>query len=173
MDIEQRLRKLEDEKAILDTLYAYGHGIDYGLEDAWIDCWTEDAVLDWPGRAFMRGHAELRAGFRAHSHAPTMFHKHVVVAPLISIQGDTATVQSMFARLDRYPDGPGIRAFGRYRDILVRCPDARWRFKERLPEIEAVRAQAPLGGEPFPESPAMRNALVGSEPVDPGGRVGT
>ena len=44
-DIEQRLRKLEDEKAILDTLYAYGHHLDAGLEDAWIDCWTEDAVL--------------------------------------------------------------------------------------------------------------------------------
>ena len=75
MSIEERLRRLEDEKAILDTLHAYGHHLDYGLEDAWIDCWTEDAVLDWPGRAFMRGHAELRVGFRAHSHAPGMYHK--------------------------------------------------------------------------------------------------
>ena len=84
------------------------------------------------------------------------------MAPLISINGDTATVHSMFARLDRYPDGPGIRAFGRYRDTLVRCPDGRWRFTERLPDIEAVREQAPLGGEPFPESPAMRQALAAS-----------
>ena len=162
MGIEERLQLLEDEQSILDTLYAYGHGLDYGQEDAWIDCWTEDAVLDWPGRAFMRGHDELRAGFRAHSHAPAMYHKHVVMAPLISINGDTATVHSMFARLDRYPDGPGIRAFGRYRDTLVRCPDGRWRFTERLPDIEAVREQAPLGGEPFPESPAMRQALAAS-----------
>jgi ketosteroid isomerase-like protein len=118
-------------------------------------------VLDWPGRAFMRGHAELRAGFRAHSHAPTMFHKHVVIAPMVTVDGDTATVQSMFARLDRYPEGPGIRAFGRYRDKLVRCADGRWRLKERLPDIEAVREQAPLGGEPFPDSPAMRKAMAG------------
>lgn len=160
MDIEQRLRQLEDEKAILNTLYAYGHYLDYGLEDAWIDCWSEGAVLDWPGRAFMRGHAELRAGFRAHSHAPDTYHKHMVVAPMITVQGDTATVQSMFARLDRYEDGPGIRAFGRYRDTLIRCPDGRWRFTERLPDIEGVRAQAPLGGEPFPDSAAMRQATT-------------
>lgn len=161
VNIEERLRRLEDEKAILDTLHAYGHHLDYGLEDAWIDCWTEDAVLDWPGRAFMRGHAELRAGFRAHSHAPVMYHKHVVIAPMVTLQGDSASVQSMFARLDRYPDGPGIRAFGRYCDKLVRCPDGRWRFTERLPEIEGVRAQAPLGGEPFPDSPEMRKAAKG------------
>ena len=163
MVIKERLQLLEDEQSILDTLYAYGHGLDYGHEDAWIDCWTEDAVLDWPGRAFMRGHAELRKGFRAHSHAPAMYHKHIVMAPMISINGDKATVSSMFARLDRYPEGPGIRAFGRYRDTLVRCADGRWRFKERLPDIEAVRAQAPLGGEPFPDSPAMRKALVGTQ----------
>ena len=164
MDIEQRLRRLEDEKAILDTLYAYGHGLDYGDEDAWIDCWTEDAELDWPGRAFMRGHAQLRAGFRAHTHAPALYHKHVVVEPMITIRGDSATVLSMFARLDRYPDGPGIRAFGRYRDTLVRCADGRWRFTQRLAEIEAARAQAPLGGEPFPDSAAMRQAVSGTVP---------
>jgi hypothetical protein len=49
--LEARLQLLEDEQAILDTLHGYGHGLDYGLEDAWIDCWTPDAILDWPGRA--------------------------------------------------------------------------------------------------------------------------
>lgn len=164
--LEERLRRLEDEKAILDTLYAYGHHLDEGLEDAWIDCWTEDAVLDWPGRAFMRGHAELRAGFRAHSHAPEMYHKHLVIAPRITLHGDTATAISMFARLDRYPDGPGIRAFGRYRDQLIRCADGRWRIRERLPAIEAARTQAPLGGQPFPEVPLP--GIAGPEP----GRTG-
>lgn len=158
-DIERRLQYLEDEQAILDTLYGYGHGLDYGHEDAWIDCWTEDAVLDWPGRALMRGHAELRAGFRKHTHAPQAFHKHVVVEPRIVIEGDRATVTSMYARLDRYEGGPKIRAFGRYRDTLVRCKDGRWRLKERYPEIESIRKEAPIGVEPFPDSPEARKAM--------------
>ena len=49
--MEERLRLLEDERAILETLYAYGHGLDYGLEDDFMVCWTEDAVLLWPDRA--------------------------------------------------------------------------------------------------------------------------
>jgi hypothetical protein len=53
-NLEARLQLLEDEQAILDTLHGYGHGLDYGLEDAWIDCWTPDAILDWPGRARSR-----------------------------------------------------------------------------------------------------------------------
>ena len=156
--IEERLRQLEDQQAILETLYGYGHCLDYGLEDAWIDCFTDDAVLDWPGRALMRGHAELRSGFRTHTHAPAVYHKHIVIDPRVAIKGDAATVHSMFARLDRYPDGPHIRAFGRYRDNLVRCADGRWRLRERYPDIEAVRTQAPIGAEPFPDSPAARRA---------------
>jgi ketosteroid isomerase-like protein len=162
-DIERRLQYLEDEQAILDTLYGYGHGLDYGHEDAWIDCWTEDAILDWPGRALMRGHAELRAGFRKHTHAPQAFHKHVVVEPRIVIEGDRATVTSMYARLDRYEGGPKIRAFGRYRDTLVRCKDGRWRLKERYPEIESIRKEAPIGVEPFPDSLEARKAMGVSE----------
>lgn len=64
----------------------------------------------------------------------------------------------MFARLDRYSNGPGVRAFGRYPDTLINCPDGWWRFTERLPNIESVGAQVPLRREPFPDSAAMRRA---------------
>ena len=46
--------------------------------------------------------------------------------------------------------------------VAVGAGDRRWRFTERLPEIEGVRAQAPLGGEPFPDSPEMRKAAKGN-----------
>jgi ketosteroid isomerase-like protein len=143
--IEERLRLLEDERDIQRTLYTYGHAIDYGYEEDFVDCWTEDAELTWyKDKGPITGHAALRAAFRAHTHAPATYHKHLLIEPLIRIDGDRAEVDSMFARLDPYDGIPKIRAFGRYRDVLVRCPDGRWRLKERIAEIEGWRQ----GGQP-------------------------
>ena len=53
MDVEQlrsRLRLLEDERAILGALHAYGHAIDYGDEERYLDLWTDDAAFDARGR---------------------------------------------------------------------------------------------------------------------------
>jgi ketosteroid isomerase-like protein len=135
--LEARLRLLEDERAILRTLYAYGHAIDYGYEDEFAECWTEDAVLHWPWREPLTGRAAILEAFRAHTHAPERFHKHLLVEPRVRVEGDRATVESMYARLDAYEDGPKLRSFGRYLDVLVRCPDGRWRFEERRAENEA------------------------------------
>jgi ketosteroid isomerase-like protein len=143
--LEERVRLLEDERAIVRTLTTYGHGLDYDLEAEFVDCWTEDAVLHWPGLEPIVGRAAIAETFRRHTHAPAYFHKHVMVEPLITIDGDTALVDSMFSRFDAYDDGPGLRSFGRYRDRLVRCPDGRWRFQERHAESESSRVRpAPI-----------------------------
>jgi hypothetical protein len=140
---EDRLRLLEDERDILRTLYMYGHAIDYGYEVDYADCWTEDAELSWPARETLKGRAAILSAFRAHTHAPVAFHKHFVIEPLIRIAGDRANADSMFARLDPYAGIPQIRSFGRYRDVLIRCPDGRWRFRERKAELEAKRPGTP------------------------------
>jgi ketosteroid isomerase-like protein len=142
MSIEERLRLLEDERAILQTLYAYGHGLDYGLEEAFLDCWTDDAVLAWPARPPFVGRAAIAQAFRQHTHAPDVYHKHLVLDPRIALDADSATVDCYFARLDGYPEGPQIKSFGRYRDVLVRCDDGRWRFRERRTERESGRSPA-------------------------------
>jgi ketosteroid isomerase-like protein len=142
MSIEERVRFLEDERAILQTLYMYGHGLDYGLEDEYRDIWLEDAVLAWPERPPFEGRDAIMAAFNKHTHAPDVFHKHFMVEPRIAIEGDRATVDCYFARLDNYPDGPEVKSFGRYRDVLVRCDDGRWRFKERRNERESGRLAA-------------------------------
>jgi ketosteroid isomerase-like protein len=137
--LEDRLGRLEDEQAILRTLSTYGHGLDYNLEAEFLDCWTEDAVLIWPDRPPIVGREAIATAFRAHTHAPAVFHKHVIVEPRIEIAGDRATSECYFARLDDYEDGPEIRSFGRYRDVLQRGGDGRWRFQERRTEREARR----------------------------------
>ena len=130
---------LEDERAILHTLYTYGHGIDYGLEDEYANCWTEDAVLFWPARDPLVGRAAIVEAFRNHTHAPEKFHKHFIAEPRIVIDGDRATADCYFTRADDYEEGPQMRSFGRYRDVLVRGVDGGWRFAERRCEREARR----------------------------------
>ena len=122
MTLEERLQRLEDERAILDRLYAYGHSLDYGVREEWMDCWTEDGVLAWPHETFTGLEAIGRA-FDGHSHAPEAFHKHFLVEPRIRLEGDAASVDSYFARLNDSPEGPVVRSFGRYMDSFVRCAD--------------------------------------------------
>lgn len=147
VDVQELLRRLatlEEERAILQTLYRYGHSIDYGLEQEWVDCFTEDGVFDvrrrvGPASARYEGRAALAAFIAQHTRAPGRYHKHMLVEPVIMVSGDQATVQSYFTRLDATHDGrPFIRAFGRYMDRMVKGTDGVWRFKERVAEVEAV-----------------------------------
>jgi hypothetical protein len=149
--IEERLAVLETEREIMRTMQAYGHSLDYGDEDEWIDCWLEGAVLHWPNppytKAPFRGHDELLGAFRGHTHAPVIFHKHVIWEPRIEIDGDSARVETYYARLDDCEDDPYIRSYGRYLDVLKSCPDGRWRFEERRAHPEAASPRPRPGGE--------------------------
>jgi ketosteroid isomerase-like protein len=139
--VEERLRALEDERAILDRLYAYGHALDYGDRDAWIDSWLENAHLQWPETSYA-GREAIAGAFDAHTHAPAVFHKHVLVEPRVTVDGDSALASSYFMRVDHSPSGPVVRSFGRYRDVLQRCEDGAWRFAERRTDLESRIALA-------------------------------
>jgi ketosteroid isomerase-like protein len=148
-DLEARVALLESERAVLKTLHRYGHAIDYGDEEAWVDCFTEDGVFDVRARLshqpnrVVRGRDELRAFIERHTRAPELWHKHLLVEPLIEVDGDAATVVSYLAVVMEHDDEPLLRVFGRYRDRLVRCPDGRWRFRERIAEVESMRRGLP------------------------------
>jgi hypothetical protein len=135
-----RVEKLEDEHAILQRLYVYGHSLDYGDEDRWLDCFTADGsfVVDRGAdtRTSYIGRAELAAFVRAHTRAPANWHKHLLVEPRIHCDGDRATASSYFVRLDGMSDGPVVRSFGRYVDQLIR-DDGNWRIQQRVVEVEA------------------------------------
>jgi ketosteroid isomerase-like protein len=136
--LAERLELLEAERAIMSTLHAYGNAIDYGHEDEYRGCWLEDAVLHWPTYPEpLRGRTAIMDAFRAHTHAPAVYHKHFVLDPRIEVSGDSAKVESYYARLDDRAEGPYIRSFGRYLDLLQRDDDGRWRFRERRAEAES------------------------------------
>ena len=51
-----------------------------------------------------------RRAFDGHSHAPEAFHKHVIVDPRVRLNGDEATAESYFSRLNDSPEGPVVAA---------------------------------------------------------------
>lgn len=144
-ELLERLRSLEDERAIVRTLHRYGHAMDYGPDADFVDCFTRDGLWDvrmrkHPEGSFRcRGHDEIRASLEQQMpmRAPALYAKHVVVDPLIAVSADDASVESYFLRIEPRDDQPTqIVASGRYVDRLVRCDDGRWRFTERVAEID-------------------------------------
>src|ERR1700688_4090517 len=74
--LEARLKALEDQDAILYTMYTYAHSLDYNLEAEWTDLWTVDAT-----RADEVGRDAIVEMFRHHPHAPNIYWKHMLVEP--------------------------------------------------------------------------------------------
>jgi 3-phenylpropionate/cinnamic acid dioxygenase small subunit len=143
-ELAKRLAHLEDERAIVATLYAYGEALDYGDRRLFLDCFTENAEyavemrLGPEANFSYHGHGELTTYFDGHTHAPGAYHKHLTVNPAIVSQGDTATATSYFLRVDAapQPDPATVLASGRYLDNLVRGPGRRWRIQSRRCEVE-------------------------------------
>lgn len=149
-ELRARVEHLEAERAIQRTLYRYGHAIDYGDEPTWVGLFLPDATYELRYRLdggenggegarvrLFQGHDEIAGFVAGHTRAPSFFHKHVLVEPMITVDGDRATAVSYFERLDEIDGDRRIKAFGRYLDDLERCPDGRWRFRRRLAEIES------------------------------------
>jgi hypothetical protein len=141
--LEARLRVLEDERAITRTLYQYGHSLDYGDETAYIDCFTDDGVFEVRrrGKGDVRrvvGRSDRETFVAQHSRAPEAWHKHMVLQPMIEVDGDKARCVSYAVVLLDYEDRPAIKDFARYKDRLRRCEDGKWRFEERVAEAEST-----------------------------------
>ncbi len=159
--LEARLSLLEAERAIVATLHRYAHSIDYGDEPGWVDCFTEDGVFDVRSRhahqlkRLISGRAELAAFIARHTRAPELWHKHLLVEPLVEVTGpDSGTCNSYLAVVMEHENAPVLRVFGRYRDRLARGDDGRWRFRERIAEIESMRADLPPFVDGRPTDPA-------------------
>jgi ketosteroid isomerase-like protein len=143
--LEERVQALEDEKAITRTMLQYAHAEDQVNPILFMDCFTEDGVWwstvdgPWAGTGGSRHEGREALGrWHADSHArgaarlgPRGKGKHYLVSPDIRLDGDRATAESYHLSVAASPDGPKIGTMGRYLDVFVRCPDGRWRIRER------------------------------------------
>lgn len=153
-DRDAELELLVEERAVLRTLHAYAQAMDYGDEEAWVDCFTADAVFDVVevvgGRRIHRevGRDDLARYIAAYPKPPS-FRKHVIVDPLVTVEGTRASVTAYWLLLqrDEAEGTPVVAAFGRYEDRLVKT-DGRWRIADRRAEVEATTAAPePPGGD--------------------------
>ena len=131
-----------DHLAILNRYAAYTYAVDGADEDGYLDCFTEDAVVDlssfkiaWAraGEALrqfadengiVRGAENLRKSVGA-----VNFH-HITANVLVrAIDGDRAQGSAYFVVFTR--DEGKIEHYGRYEDELRKCADGQWRFSVR------------------------------------------
>jgi 3-phenylpropionate/cinnamic acid dioxygenase small subunit len=136
----ERLRRLEDDREILDVIHAYSHGLDGKEHDEFLALFTDDGRFAWqpkPGADWtldVRGQDQLDAWYHDHEqHIPAGAEHHVLTNPrIIDNDGTTAHALSWYLIIRDYGGRPGVRSTGRYADELVRGEDGRWRIRERL-----------------------------------------
>jgi 3-phenylpropionate/cinnamic acid dioxygenase small subunit len=135
-----RLARLEDERLILDCLYAYSQGLDGKLREEFLDCFTADGRFAWkpkPDAEFaleVSGRDELERWYHDHErNIPAGREHHVLTNPrVVEYDGSEARAISWYLIIRDYGGRPGVRSTGRYLDDLVRGADGRWRIRERL-----------------------------------------
>lgn len=132
--LERRVQRLEDEAAIWHLFMTYKHHLDQRDFHAYASLFTDDA--EWIGNLgkvigpeqierLLNETLEVWDDDRERTH-------HLVLNPVIEVDGDTATAESTWGYVTRDgDDAPVFAMLGRYLDQLRRTPDG-WRFSRRV-----------------------------------------
>jgi ketosteroid isomerase-like protein len=121
---------LEDKDEIRELMRRYNQAIDFPDPKAWVDCFTDDAVVEITGRPPLTGKDELLAYAEQRPGGSL----HLATSEIIDVSGDTAHVSSYLALVSAASGTPGIMAGGRYEDDLRRV-DGAWKFSRRNLEM--------------------------------------
>lgn len=97
--LETRVRVLDDHEAITQLLASYGPSVDSGSAEATAALWVEDGVFDVVGSSetvgnfTMRGRGDIMGMVNGDGHQSLITNGcgHVLTAPRIRVDGDTAT----------------------------------------------------------------------------------
>lgn len=128
-ELDQRLRTLEDIEAIRRLKAAYCSVADddhngAALTELFIPDGTWSSSLGAP----CHGHDAMRAHFDAIRASGRIRHSsHMVMNPVIDVQGDTATGTWSFLMMYTASNESRVRIVGFYQDTYVRV-DGEWKF---------------------------------------------
>jgi ketosteroid isomerase-like protein len=134
-DLLQRIRALEDEKAIREVLVQYGEFLDARDYKAYAQLFASDGV--WSGGfGTFTGPAAIEAMLKDNmGEQPAGFinkdNFHLNTTMVVHVNGDTATARSRYLFMTRAEgDRPVAALAGRYVDELVR-ENGQWKIKTR------------------------------------------
>jgi len=128
MELEERVKRLEDLHEIGQLRARYCQYLDDGRWDDLIDLFTEEG--SFVGLSIATGREQLRAFFAGLQEGPLQAWWHFTSNETIDLDGDRASGETWLDQPCVVDDEPHIAA-GRYTDQMWRCSDGRWRFEER------------------------------------------
>lgn len=133
-DIEDRVRRIEDRESIWRLFMTYKAHLDQRDFAAYASLFTDDA--EWIGNlGKVIGPAQIEQLLRETLEvwdSDLVRTHHLLLHPVIDIDGDTATASSTWGYVTRSEtDAPVVLMLGRYLDRLRRTADG-WRFSRRV-----------------------------------------
>lgn len=136
--LEERIRHLEDVEAIRDLFQDYRRLLDSRDLVGYSQLFTDDA--EWHGGTMRAtgGPAGILAMLQGrYTQGEPADDRHLVVNPVIEVDGDRAHATSTYVVVGRSGDGPPeLRLVGEYVDELRRGEDGRWRFAHRQARVD-------------------------------------
>lgn len=132
---------MSDREAILDLIYRYAELIDAGDFEG-VGRLLSRASFGGPRTPAVSGAQNIVAVFAMTTRRfddGTPKTRHLVLNPIVEVDGDTATARSTFCVVqatDRIALQPVV--VGRYHDRFGRGPGDGWYFTERVADVEMV-----------------------------------
>ncbi|RDH75104.1 SgcJ/EcaC family oxidoreductase [Mycolicibacterium moriokaense] len=131
MTLEERLRRIEQERAIERLIASYGPLVDAGDADATAALWAADGAYDVEGW-HMRSRDEVAAMVRSDAHQRLIRRGccHFLGPAVVTVDGDDAVAVCESVLLLRRDDGY-VAARAGANHFTLRQIDGRWQITER------------------------------------------
>lgn len=136
-ELEQRLRTVEDERAIADLIASYGPLVDAGEADGTARLWTDDGSYTVEDRQ-MCGPGEIRAMVDSEPHQRLIARgsAHFLGPAVIRVSGDTAEAVCQSLLCLRRAEGDGyvlLRATVNHFELIR--GETGWRIRSRIAQV--------------------------------------
>jgi ketosteroid isomerase-like protein len=141
-ELERRLQRLEDERAIERLIASYGPLVDAGESEAVADLWTTDGVYDVEGW-LMSSRDDVAAMVRSNDHQGLIRRgsAHFLGPAVVTVDGDEAVAVCESLLVVRRDDGYIVWRAGANHFQLRRI-DQRWQIVNRVTRPLDGRAEA-------------------------------